>query len=43
MSWREMVKQQPGYMVSPEGHDDDQGNDGALQEALTDTGLLWDN
>lgn len=44
MSWRETAeKRQPGCAVSPECHDDDQGNDGALQEALADAGLFGDN
>lgn len=29
--------------TSPERHDDDQGDDGALQEALADAGLFRDN
>lgn len=29
--------------ILPECHDDDQGDDGALQEALADARLLWDN
>lgn len=28
---------------SPEGHDHHQGNDGSLQEALADAGLVWDH
>lgn len=35
--------QNPRGGISPECHDDDQGNDGALQEALADAGLLRDN
>lgn len=27
----------------PEGHDDHQGHDGSLQEALADAGLVWDH
>lgn len=38
-----MEERQPGLAVSPECHDDDQGNDGALQEALADARLFWDN
>lgn len=29
--------------LSPERHDDDQGDDGSLQEALADAGLFRDN
>lgn len=39
----EMEGGRPGCVVPPEGHDDHQGNDGALQEALTDAGLLRDD
>lgn len=28
---------------SPEGHDHHQGDDGSLQEALADAGLVWDH
>lgn len=28
---------------SPEGHDHHQSNDGSLQEALADAGLVWDH